>query len=93
MFYVYYLESVQYKQFYTGYTSDLKKRLKEHNQKKNISTKRYAPWKLIYYEACIEESDAIRRESYLKTSQGRRMMKARIKDYLYKTKIKNLLPG
>ena len=83
MFYVYCLESKKYDGHYFGYTKDLKHRFKEHNHKLNFSTKKYAPWKLIYYEACLNENDAKRRERYLKTSQGRRMMKARIKEYLY----------
>ena len=81
MFYVYCLQSKKEKELYFGYTHDLKKRLLEHNSRRNISTKRYLPWKLIYYEACILESDARRREKYLKTSIGRRMFKRRIKDY------------
>jgi len=83
MFYVYVVQSSQHDEFYTGYTVDLKRRIKEHNQGLNFSTKRYLPWMLIYYEACLEESDAKRREKYLKTTQGRRMLKRRIKDYLY----------
>ena len=83
MFYIYILESLVNKQLYIGYTSDLKRRLKEHNQGLNFSTKRYMPWKLIYYEACLDESDARRREKYLKTTQGSRLIKRRIKDYLY----------
>ena len=71
-------------EIYIGYTADLKNRLSEHNQGLNFSTKRYMPWKLIYYEACIEESDARRREKYLKTTQGGRLIKRRIKDYMYK---------
>ncbi len=69
--------------FYIGFTKDLKRRIKEHNQWLNFSTKRAAPWELVYYEACTEESDARRREKYLKTSQGRRLAKRRIKDRLY----------
>jgi putative endonuclease len=88
MFYVYCLESVKYDELYFGYTNDLKRRFKEHNQKLNFSTKRYAPWKLIYYEACLSEDDAKRREKYLKTSTGRRMFKRRIKSYIL-TKSKN----
>ena len=83
MFYVYSIESLVNGEFYFGYTKDLKKRIKEHNQKLNFSTKRYAPWKLIYYEACLNEEDARRRERYLKTSSGRKMFRARIKEYLY----------
>ena len=84
MFYVYVLQSEQNSQFYIGYTHDLKKRFVEHNTGLNFSTKRYMPWKLIYYEACFEESDAKRREKYFKTTQGSRLLKRRIKDYLYR---------
>ena len=69
-------------ELYFGFTHDLKRRLNEHNSGDNISTKRYMPWKLIYYEACLSESDARRREKYLKTNMGRRMLKRRLKDYL-----------
>ncbi len=83
MFYVYCLQSNKdTDQLYFGYTNDLKRRLIEHNTGQNISTKRYMPWKVIYYEACISETDAKRRETYLKTTMGRRMFKRRIKDYL-----------
>jgi len=83
MFYTYILESKTYNELYIGYTNDLKKRLEEHNHGKNISTKRYAPWNLIYYEACTNKQDATRREKYLKTTQGRRFTKRRLKEYFY----------
>jgi putative endonuclease len=67
-----------------GCTVDLRKRLKEHNQGLNKSTKTYRPWKLIYYEACLNEDDAKRRENYLKTSQDQRLLKRRLKEYFYK---------
>jgi putative endonuclease len=87
-FYVYILQSeVDNDKLYFGFTSDLKRRIKEHNQKLNFSTKPYAPWKLIYYEACLDETDAERREKYFKTSQGRRLIRRRIKEYIYKQKI------
>lgn len=86
MFYIYLIESTSGGHLYIGYTSDLKKRVKEHNRGLNFSIKPYKPWNLIYYEACVEESDARRREQYLKTSQGRRLMKRRLKDYFYRKK-------
>ena len=73
-------------ELYIGYTSDLRKRILEHNHGLNFSTKRYMPWEIIYYEACKEKSDAMRREKYLKTTQGGRLIKRRIKDFLYKSK-------
>ncbi len=71
---------------YTGFTADLKKRIKEHNQGLNLSTKRYMPWNLIYYEACIDQADAKRREKYLKTTQGGRLLKRRLKEFFYKSR-------
>jgi putative endonuclease len=69
----------------------LKKRLREHNQGLNPSTKRYRPWKLIYYEACLNEKDCARREGYIKTTQGGRMLKRRLKEYLFDKKSKDLI--
>lgn len=82
-YYVYVIEGKRNGDLYTGYTANLIKRLKEHNQGLNFSTKPQKPWKLIYYEACLIEKDAKRREGYFKTSQGQRLLKRRIKEYFY----------
>ncbi|MBI5449084.1 GIY-YIG nuclease family protein [Candidatus Gottesmanbacteria bacterium] len=82
-FYVYVLKSVKENHLYFGYTNDLVRRVKEHNLGLNQSTKAYKPWKLIYYEACLNEQDAKRREYYLKTSQGGRLLKRRLKEYFF----------
>jgi putative endonuclease len=84
MFYNYVLQSEKNKQFYIGYTANLKRRVAEHNQGLSPSTKRYMPWRLIYYEACLDQDDAKRREGYLKTTQGGRLLKRRLKEFLYK---------
>lgn len=89
MFYTYVLESKKNEKLYTEYTNDLVKRVKEHNQGMNFSTKPYIPWVCIYYEACINEEDARRRESYLKTTQGKRLLKRRLKEYFYSRSKKN----
>ncbi len=86
MFYNYVLKSKKNDGIYTGYTANLKRRLVEHNQGLNLSTKAYIPWEIIYYEACLTESDAKRREIYLKTTQGGRMLKIRLKDYINKSR-------
>ena len=75
MFYNYVLQSLKNKMLYIGYTTNLEKRFKEHNDGLNQSTKPYRPWKLIYYEACLNEKDAKRREGYLKKTQGQRLLK------------------
>ncbi len=86
-FYTYLIRSREFDEIYVGYTNDLKKRINEHNLGLNSSTKRYMPWQLIYYEACLDKNDAARRERYLKTSQGGRLIKRRLKEYLFRNKL------
>ncbi|MDO8522980.1 MAG: GIY-YIG nuclease family protein [bacterium] len=88
-YYVYLLESIENDNLYIGYTTDLVKRLREHNNGLNTSTKPYRPWRVIYYEACLNEDDAKRREKYLKTNQGARLIKRRVKEYFYFKKNSN----
>ena len=66
MFYTYVLKGSSNPSFYIGYTSDLKKRLKEHNDGKVVATKKGVPWVLIYYEAFLNLSSARDREFKLK---------------------------
>jgi putative endonuclease len=67
---------------YTGYTSDLKRRIAEHNASDGF-TKISVDWKLCYYEAFLSKKDAVRRERALKnSSQARRWLKERIEDSL-----------
>jgi putative endonuclease len=68
--------------FYTGYTSNLKERLKAHNNGEVASTKNRRPLKLVYFEACLNQQDATHREKYLKTTYGKRYIKNRIKNFL-----------
>jgi putative endonuclease len=79
MFYVYILQSKKNGKLYIGKTSDLKRRVKEHNAGQNLSTKSYTPWDLIFYEAYTEHEDVNRREKYLKTTQGRQTIKRMLK--------------
>lgn len=80
--YVYVLKSQRDNNNYIGYTTDLKRRFNEHNKGLNVSTKPRRPFILIYYEACISEIDARRREEYLKTTGGRRFLIKRLKTFL-----------
>ena len=85
-YYVYILQSKKNNSLYVGYTEDLRKRLQEHNRGLNFSTKPYKPWQLIHYEAYRDQKDAKRREEYLKTSQGARLLKRMLKEYFYEKK-------
>lgn len=71
-YYVYILQSSKNKGLYIGYTIDLQKRFKEHNNGKSLATKPFRPYKLIFYEAFLSRLDAKNREEYLKSGYGRR---------------------
>lgn len=90
MFYVYILFSELDRQFYTGFTPDLKSRFKAHTQGFVKATKHRRPLKLIYYESYTEELDARRREKYLKGGNGRGELKIQLKESLTKLKYKNI---
>lgn len=81
MFYVYVLFDKN-RNFYIGYSKDLKARIKEHRDGKVYSTKTKLPIKLIYYEACVNQFDAVKREKYLKSGPGRKFLKNRLKRFI-----------
>ena len=81
MYYIYILK-LNNGQLYTGFTSDLKRRILEHQNGNVDSTKHKRPIKLIHYEAYLKKSDAERREKFLKTTEGKRLLRMQIKDML-----------
>jgi len=82
MIYTYVLQSEVDGKFYTGFTKDLKQRFEKHNNGHVHSTRDRRPLKLIYYEACLNQKDATKREKYFKTYQGRMFIKRRLESYL-----------
>lgn len=82
MYYVYVLRSLKDKKLYTGKTSDLKRRFKEHNSGKVIATKSRKPFELIFYEALKHKADAGRDEIFFKTGYGREVLKEKLKHSL-----------
>jgi len=82
MFYTYVLLSEKDNKFYVGYSKDVKLRFEHHKKGLVESTKNRRPLKIIYYEACIAQDDALKREKYLKTYYGRMFIHKRLKSYL-----------
>jgi len=64
MFYVYVIQSQLDTGLYIGYTSDLKRRLWQHNSGEAKATSFRCPWELIYYEAYVLKEDAEGRERF-----------------------------
>ena len=80
-FYTYVLESLKDGNRYIGYTNNLRKRLEEHKKRLSFAAKFRLPFRLIYFEGCLNSEDAKRREDYLKTTQGRRFLGLRLLQY------------
>jgi len=81
-FCVYVLLSEKDGNFYVGITTDLSRRLDEHNQGRNTSTASRRPFRLIHAELYASKEDALRRENYFKTTKGRRVLKLMLADTL-----------
>ena len=81
-YYVYVLLSKKDSKKYTGYTKDLSSRFEAHQKGKVISTKHRRPLELIYFEGCLSQEDALKREKYLKTHYGKMFLGNRLKSYL-----------
>ena len=77
MHYVYVIKN-ENGELYIGRTSNLKERMKSHNEGKNRSTKGHQ-WEVVYYEAYKALEDAINRELKLKQhGRAKRWLKQRI---------------
>ena len=84
---VYILFSHNANRYYIGYTSDIKRRLEEHNDPFVSSHKskfclKNGPWSLVYLEKNFNSrSDAIKRERQIKGWKSRKMILTLINNY------------
>jgi len=78
MYYTYILQSTRDGEWYTGATEDLRARVQDHAAGRVRSTRGRRPLRLTYYEACLRQADAFRREQYLKTGKGKRYLRQRL---------------
>jgi len=81
VFYVYVLVSESTGKIYIGHTSNLQRRLAEHNDvshnRRKFTTHHKGPWNPIYYETYPTRSDAMKRERFLKSGKGRQWLNER----------------
>ena len=82
MYYTYALLSEKDKDFYIGFTKDLRSRIEQHLRGSVSSAADRRPMKLIYYEARLNKHDAIKREKYFKSGFGRRFLRNRLEAFL-----------
>ena len=82
MHYVYCLQSLKNAKLYIGSTSDLRRRVAEHNRRHGGSfTEKNGPWKLVFYEAHQNKKDASEMELFYKTGYGREVLQGKLKHY------------
>ena len=77
MWYVYILKMAD-SEYYVGSTNDLKRRMVEHSQGREVATKWRLPVTLEAYIAVKSEVSARNLERYLKTSSGKTTLRKRI---------------
>ena len=70
IYYVYVLKSIEKSRYYIGHSSNLERRVSEHNAGKTRSTKAYRPWKLVYFEKFESKSEAYKREMEIKSHKS-----------------------
>ena len=67
MYYVYIIQDPSSGKYYTGYTNNLQKRLREHIKGKTKSLRNRGPFRLVYYESYPNRQQAYRREQQIKS--------------------------
>ena len=82
MYFVYILRSCKDHNCYIGFSTDVHRRLSQHNNGENISTRNRRPLILIYYEAHLSKEDALRREGYFKTTKGKSTLRQMLRTTL-----------
>jgi putative endonuclease len=83
MYFVYLLENRTDQNWYIGFTSNLKRRVTDHNSGNGcVTTARKPSWKLIYFECYVSKADALGREKFLKGGSGRKYLYKQLKNYL-----------
>ena len=79
MKYVYLIRSISYpNQKYVGITSNVKSRLKDHNEGKSSHTAKFKPWELITYIAFSDPNQAKEFKKYIKSGSGRAFANKRL---------------
>jgi putative endonuclease len=76
MYYVYAISSIAKNYIYVGLSADTKRRIAEHNDKKEKTTRSYAPFKTIIIEEYESRIKARKREKYLKSGAGKEYLKS-----------------
>ena len=78
MYYVYILQSLKDRSYYTGLTTDVEARLKKHNSGQVVYTSTKYPFKLVWYCCFKDKLKAANFEKYLKSGSGFALARKRL---------------
>ena len=76
-YFVYVLQNPEGR-LYIGFTADLTRRVRQHQEDEGGWTRRRGPWELVYYETFTDQLEAIRRERNLKRGKSNQELRIRL---------------
>ena len=79
--YVYILESESTGRFYYGCTSDLQRRLAEHNSRHSPSTRGRGPWQIIWACSVADKKEAQQLEKWLKRCKNKQYIRRYMQEH------------
>ena len=91
VYYVYILKSLKDGQNYAGFTINIELRFEQHQKGEVVSTKHRRPLKLIYFEGCLNQHDALKREKYFKTHYSKMFLKNTLAHWFASDESSNLI--
>ena len=74
MYFVYVIRSISHQTRYVGHTDNVSERLSIHNEGKCRYTSGRMPWELVKQEEFSSRAEAMKRETFLKSGQGRKYL-------------------
>jgi putative endonuclease len=76
MFYTYAVKSKNHKYIYVGLTNNPDRRISQHNNGKEKTTRHYKPFEIVLIESFPTRKEARQREKYLKSGVGKEYLKS-----------------
>ncbi len=85
MYYSYVIYNKERDKIYTGHTNNLEERMLRHNKilknkKSSFTSKQSGNWNLVHKEEFETKEEAMKREKELKSYQGRKFIRDKIKN-------------
>lgn len=90
IYFVYVLQNVEGR-LYIGFTTDLERRVQQHQNNEGGWTRTRGPWQLVYCETFADRIEAMHRERNLKRGKTNKELRARISNQKDTSLVKDYL--